>query len=53
MSNENKELVKAIDGIIKELAAIRKEMIAAHRTIQRLKFPLISTAEPEEEPEED
>ena len=52
MSNENKELVKEIDGIIKELAAIRKEMIAAHRTIQRLKFPLIST-EPEEEPEEE
>ena len=52
MSNENKELVKEIDGIIKELAAIRREMIAAHRSIQKLKFPLISI-EPKEEPEEE
>lgn len=52
MNNENKELVKAIDGIIKELTAIRREMIAAHRSIQKLKFPMISV-EPEEKTEEE
>lgn len=50
-----KELAKDVDIAIQELKAIRKEMIAARRLLQkqqRLQFPLIS-AEPEKEEEEE
>lgn len=49
-----KEMAKDMDIVIRELRAIRKEMIVTRRLIQkqqRLQFPLIPV-EPEEEEEE-